>query len=68
LSLIGIDITTKAAPGTQMCKPGEWATVHYKATLPDGRVVGNSKEEPTGLPKRFIVGASEVFKCWDLGI
>ena len=68
LSLIGIDITKEAKKGTELCAPGEWATVNYTATLPDGRLVGDSKQEPTGLPKRFIIGASETFKCWDLGI
>ena len=68
LSLIGIDITKEAAKGTKTCSPGEWAVVHYTATLPDGRLVGDSRQEPTGEPKRFIVGTSEVFKCWDLAI
>lgn len=67
VALIGINKTKENKSG-RICSPGEWATVHYTATLPDGRLVGDSRQEPTGLPKRFIVGASEVFKCWDLGI
>jgi len=66
LSRIGIDVTTKSTG--QQCKPGMWTTVHWVASLPDGRVVSDSRAEPGGLPKTFALGASEVFKCWDLAI
>lgn len=68
VGLIGIDVTTQAKAGTPTCAPGDWATVHYKASLDNGLVVANSREEPTGLPRDFILGASEVFKCWDLAV
>jgi len=66
LSRIGIDINKKGS-GPE-CKPGQWTTVHWVGTLPDGRVVTDSRAEPGGLPKTFALGASEVFKCWDLAI
>jgi len=65
-SLIGIDVV-KAGTGPN-CKAGDWATVHWTASLKDGRIVSDSRAEPGGRPKTFAVGASEVFKCWDLGI
>jgi len=34
----------------------------------DGRVITDSRAEPSGLPKTFNVGNAEVFKCWDLAI
>ena len=34
--------------------------------LKDGRVVTDSHSEGMGYPKEFSIGASEVFKCWDL--
>jgi hypothetical protein len=67
LSRIGIDITTKGR-SSDSCKPGMWTTVHWVATLPDGRVVSDSRAEPGGLPKTFALGASEVFKCWDVAV
>jgi len=65
-SLIGIDVVT-AGSGNN-CKAGDWATIHWTASLKDGRVVSDSRAEPGGRPKTFAVGASEVFKCWDLGV
>jgi len=66
LSRIGIDIRE---PGTGAnCKVGDWTTVHWTATLMDGRVVSDSRAELGGLPKTFALGAHEVFSCWDLAI
>lgn len=66
LSRIGIDIQT---PGTGSdCKVGDWTTVHWTATLMDGRVVSDSRAEAGGLPKTFALGAHEVFSCWDLAV
>lgn len=48
--------------------PGDWASVHWVATLPDGRVVSDSRSEPGGLPKVFALGAHEVFSCWDFAV
>jgi hypothetical protein len=66
LSRIGIDMHTHGTGAS--CKPGMWTTVHWVGTLPDGRVVTDSRAEPGGLPKTFALGASEVFRCWDLAI
>jgi len=63
---IGIDISN-AGTGDN-CKVGDWTTVHWVGSLPDGRVVTDSRAEPGGLPKTFALGASEVFRCWDLAI
>lgn len=66
LSRIGIDIQT---PGTgKDCKVGDWTTIHWTGTLMDGRVITDSRAEPSGLPKTFALGAHEVFSCWDLAI
>jgi len=66
VSRIGIDIRT---PGTGAdCKVGDWTTIHWTATLKDGRVVSDSRAELGGLPKTFALGAHEVFSCWDLAI
>jgi len=66
LSRIGIDIRE---PGKgKDCKVGDWTTVHWTATLKDGRVVSDSRAELGGLPKTFALGAHEVFSCWDLAI
>lgn len=66
LSRIGIDIRE---PGKgKDCKVGDWTTVHWTATLMDGRVVSDSRAEAGGLPKTFALGAHEVFSCWDLAI
>lgn len=50
------------------CTPGDWTTVHWTATLLDGRVVSDSRAEPGGLPKTFALGAHEVFSCWDYAV
>jgi hypothetical protein len=66
LSRIGINIT---APGKgDQCRVGDWTTIHWVGSLPDGRIVTDSRAEPGGLPKTFALGAHEVFKCWDLAI
>jgi hypothetical protein len=66
LSRIGIDITQ---PGTgKDCKVGDWTTIHWTGTLKDGRVITDSRAELGGLPKTFVLGAHEVFSCWDLAI
>jgi hypothetical protein len=61
LSLIGIDVTTPSNSG-KSCNPGDWVTAKWKASLNDGRVVADEGQ------KVFILGNSEVFKCWDLGV
>jgi len=66
LSRIGINIEKPGAGDN--CKPGDWTTVHWTGTLPDGRVVTDSRAEPGGLPKTFALGAHEVFSCWDFAI
>jgi hypothetical protein len=70
LSRIGIDITKEGKDQTHegKCHPGQWTTVHWVGRLMDGRVVTDSRAEPGGVPKTFALGASEVFKCWDLAI
>ena len=67
LSRIGIDVT-KTTKGAEACRSGDWTTVHWIGTLPDGRVVTDSRAEPGGLPKTFALGAHEVFSCWDFAI
>jgi hypothetical protein len=72
LSRIGIDVLSRdsavrTGDGKQ-CRVGDWTTVHWVATLPDGRVVSDSRAEPGGLPKTFALGAHEVFSCWDFAI
>jgi len=66
LSRIGIDITTKGSG--PKCKPGDWTTVKWDGYLKDGRHITSSASEHGGEPKTFSLGASEVFKCWDLAI
>eukprot|EP00356_Strombidium_inclinatum_P008823 CAMPEP_0170479236 /NCGR_PEP_ID=MMETSP0208-20121228/545_1 /TAXON_ID=197538 /ORGANISM="Strombidium inclinatum, Strain S3" /LENGTH=319 /DNA_ID=CAMNT_0010751595 /DNA_START=8 /DNA_END=967 /DNA_ORIENTATION=+ len=66
LSRIGISVT-EAGKGPQ-CTKGDWATVHWKGTLTDGRIVTDSHSEGWGYPKHFAVGNAEVFKCWDLAL
>lgn len=66
LSRIGIDITK--AGTKEQCRSGDWTSVHWIGTLPDGRVVTDSRAEPGGLPKTFALGAHEVFSCWDFAI
>ena len=51
VSLIGINITKQAKAGTDVCRPGDWVTAHWTATLDDNRVVANSREQDIGLPK-----------------
>lgn len=65
-SNIGIDIY-EAGLGDQ-CKAGDWTTVHWSAYLKDGRAVSNSQDEGNGLPKEFILGKGEVFKCLNLAL
>jgi FKBP-type peptidyl-prolyl cis-trans isomerase len=67
MSLIGIDIVNPDQ-NAQKCEAGKWATIHYLGMLDDGTVVTDSRNEPGGLPKTFSVGASAVFKCWDLAV
>jgi len=47
---------------------GDWATVHWTATIEDGRVVSDSRAEPGGRPKHFTLGDHQVFSCWDIAI
>ena len=63
LSRIGISVSSKGS-GPQ-CTKGDWATVHWKGALTDGRVVTDSRSEGWGYPKHFAVGNHEVFACWD---
>lgn len=44
------------------------ATVAWEGSLIDGSVITNSAEETGGMPKSFVVGTHEVFKCWDLAM
>ena len=48
--------------------PGDWVTVNWVGTLKDGRIITDSKQEGTGLPKTFSLGHREVFHCWDLAM
>jgi FKBP-type peptidyl-prolyl cis-trans isomerase len=48
------------------CEVGDWATVHWKASLDNHRVVADTRAQPGGQPTKFVIGASEVFKSWDL--
>ena len=66
MSRIGIDITSHGSG--PLCTLGDWATVHWVGSLMDGRVVTDSRAEPTGLPKTFTVGDHQVLKCWDLAM
>jgi len=63
---IGINVTTKGTG--PKCTPGDWATVHWKASLTDGRVVSDSRSEPGGQPKIFTLGDHQVAACWDIAI
>ena len=65
-SRIGIDVYEQGKG--EKCTPGDWATVHYQGYLKDGRKVTDSTDQEDGRPLTFAVGASEVFKCWDLAI
>lgn len=64
LSRIGVSVTTQG--NGPKCTRGDWAIVHWKGSLNDGRVVTDSHSEGLGYPKTFAVGNAEVFKCWDL--
>ena len=66
LSRIGIDVTEKGSG--DLCRDGDWATLHWIGKLKDGRVVTDSRAEPGGLPKVFRLGQHEVFKCWDIAL
>jgi len=66
LSQIGIDIYQHGSG--DKCSNGDWTTVHWRGALKDGRVVTDSHDEGDGRPKVFALGASEVFKCWDLAL
>jgi len=66
LSRIGISVSQHGS-GPQ-CTRGDWATVHWKGSLTDGRVVTDSHSEGWGYPKHFAVGNHEVFSCWDLAL
>ncbi len=66
LSRIGISVNTQGS-GPQ-CTPGDWAVIHWKGYLTDGRLVTDSRAEGLGLPKTFGVGNHEVFSCWDLAL
>ena len=66
VSRIGIDISQ---PGTgDKCRPGDWASVHYTASLEDGRIVSDSRAEPGGRPLHFTLGDHQVFSCFDIAI
>ena len=70
-SRIGISYTTKAAAGTPECRAGDWASVHYKAKLSrDLREVSDTRTNPNTdhQPVNFVLGASDTFKCFDLGL
>jgi len=66
LSRIGIDIKKPGEGDT--CRPGDWASVHYTASLEDGRVVSDSRAEPGGRPLHFTLGDHQVFRCFDIAI
>jgi len=66
LSRIGIDIE-KAGEGDK-CKTGDWATVHYTASLEDGTEVSDTRAEAGGRPLHFTLGDHQAFKCFDVAI
>ncbi|MGC8666529.1 MAG: FKBP-type peptidyl-prolyl cis-trans isomerase [Chthonomonadales bacterium] len=57
------DISEGEGPGIE---PGQTAIVHYEGRFPDGRVFDSSRRR--GRPFRFVLGAGQVIKGWDLGI
>jgi hypothetical protein len=66
VAMIGISRTTQGS-GPQ-CTTGDWAVVHWKGYLTDGRLITDSRAEGLGYPKTFSVGKNEVFKCWELAL
>lgn len=46
-------------------KNGQLASVNYILSLPDGKVIQNSKD--FGKPFEFIVGAGQVIPGWEMG-
>ena len=70
-SRIGISYNTHAPAGTAECRPGDWVSIHYKAKLSrDLREVSDTRLNPgtDKQPVNFLLGASDTFKCLDLGI
>lgn len=66
LAQIGIDILAHGKG--DKCQPGLWATVKYKGTLKDGRVITDSDSEAGFPTQTFSVGSSYVYRCWDLAL
>ena len=71
----GANVTTTASglqyievsPGTgDAPKPGDLVSVHYRGTLPDGKVFDSSYER--GKPISFALGTGQVIAGWDEGI
>jgi hypothetical protein len=54
IAKIGIDIVNYGDGA--VCKEGDWAEVHSKAYLKDGRLISDSRIEGDGRPKLFTLG------------
>jgi len=54
MSRIGLDVLEHGTG--PKCTLGDWATVHWKGSLMDGRVFTDSRDEPDGRPKIFTLG------------
>lgn len=66
LSRIGIDLYNKGSGAK--CATGDWVTLSYQAYLKDGRQVENTGDQGDGRDLVISLGASETFKCFELGL
>lgn len=57
------DTVQGEGPGIE---PGQTAVVHYEGRFVDGRVFDSSRRR--GRPFRFVLGAGQVIRGWDLGV
>jgi FKBP-type peptidyl-prolyl cis-trans isomerase len=46
--------------------PGQYAKVHFRGTLPNGRVIEDTLKR--GQPFEFMVGAGQMIVGWDVGV
>ena len=57
----------EGTPGGKLAPKGKYIEMHYTGTLAKGGKKFDSSRD-RGKTFKFVLGAGQVIKCWDLGV